>query len=111
MKVRVPKDFGNSQQAMMGKIQKMQDEMAEKTTELEQKEYTISSGGGAVTLVITGKKELKNVTISPDVADDMDMLGDLVCAAVNEGIKQVEDIYNEEIEKITGQVSIPGMNL
>lgn len=111
MKVRIPKDFGGgNQQQMMQKIQKMQEDMALKQEELEAKEYEISSGGGAVKVTITGKKEIKNITISPDAvdADDLEMLSDLLCAAVNEAIRKVEDTSTEEMGKISNGINIPG---
>ncbi len=113
MKVRVPKDFGGggNQQQMMQRVAKMQEDMAAKTEELEAMEYEVSSGGGAVKVTISGKKEIKNIAISPDVVDvdDLEMLSDMICAAVNEAIQKVETISNDELGKITNGINIPGM--
>ena len=80
-------------------------------SELESKEYEVSAGGGMVKLVITGKKEVKSMTISPEIVDpdDIETLEDIVVAAVNEAIKRVEDNAAAEMQKITGSLNIPGM--
>ena len=82
----------------------MQKQMEEQQKELEEKEFTASAGGGAVEVVISGKKEIKKVTLQPDVVDpdDIEMLEDLIMAATNEAIRQVEDYSQESMAKITG---------
>ena len=89
----------------------MQDEMAAKQEELEAREYDVAAGGGVVNVKINGKKEIISVKIDPEVVDpdDIETLEDLIVAAVNEGIKKVETISAEEMSKITGNMSIPGM--
>ena len=79
--------------------------------ELEEKEHTVSVGGGAVQVVMTGKKELKALTIKPEVVDpeDIEMLQDLVISAVNEVIREIEDESAKEMEKISGGLSVPGL--
>ncbi|MBE6903424.1 MAG: YbaB/EbfC family nucleoid-associated protein [Ruminococcaceae bacterium] len=112
MKVRVPKDFGGgSQQQMLKKFSKMQEDMAAKTEELEAKIYDIAVGGGAVSLKISGKKEITELNISPEIVDpdDIETLSDLLCAAFNEAITVVEKDSAEEMEKITGQVQLPNI--
>lgn len=114
MKARLPKGMGGGPQnmnAMIKQAQKMQDEMKAKQDELEQMDFTTTSGGGMVEVTISGKKEIKAMTIKPEIvnADDIEMLQDLVVAAVNEAIRKVEDITNEEMEKITGSLNIPGI--
>ncbi|MEG1869640.1 MAG: YbaB/EbfC family nucleoid-associated protein [Oscillospiraceae bacterium] len=116
MKARLPKNTGvqaapNNMQAMIKQAQKMQDEMKIKQDELELEEYVTTSGGGAVTCTMSGKKEIKSLVIKPEVvnADDLDMLQDLVIVAVNECIKIVEETTSEAMEKITGGISIPGL--
>ncbi|MDY2960138.1 MAG: YbaB/EbfC family nucleoid-associated protein [Hornefia sp.] len=110
-----PKTSGGSgkkgQMAQLQQVQAMQREMEKMQAELEEKEVTATSGGGVVTAVINGKKELKSLTIDPDVvdADDVETLQDLVMAAVNEGIRQVEDMANDEYGKLTGGLNIPGL--
>ena len=75
------------------------------------KEHTVSVGGGAVQVVMTGKKELKALTIKPEVVDpeDIEMLQDLVISAVNEVIREIEDESAKEMEKISGGLSVPGL--
>ena len=97
--------------SMIRRAQKMQEDMARVTEELEQKEYTTTAGGGAVEVVISGKKELKAINIKPEVVDpeDVEMLQDLIVAAVNEAIRTVEQVSAAEMEKITGGLNIPGL--
>lgn len=82
----------------------MQKQMEEQQKELEEKEFTATAGGGAVEVVITGKKEIKSVKLQPEVVDpeDIEMLEDLIAAATNEAIRQVEDYSSESMAKITG---------
>jgi DNA-binding YbaB/EbfC family protein len=89
----------------------MQEDMAALQAELEEREYDTSAGGGVVKVKINGKKEILSVKIDPEVIDpdDAETLEDLVCAAVNEAIKTVENVSSEEMAKITGQMSLPGM--
>ena len=85
---------------LMKQAQRMQRQMEESKKALEEKEFTASSGGGAVEVVVTGKKQVKTLTISPDAVDpdDVEMLQDLILAAINEAMKQVD----EESEKLFG---------
>ena len=85
---------------LMKQAQRMQRQMEENKKALEEKEFTASVGGGAVEVVINGKKELKALTISPDAVDpdDVEMLQDMILAAINEAVKQVD----EESEKLFG---------
>ena len=78
--------------------------MEETQKELEEKEITATAGGGAVEVTITGKKEITKVKLSPEVVDpdDIEMLEDLVVAAVNEAIRQIEELSQESMAKITG---------
>ena len=114
MKVRLPQGMGggpSNMQSMLKQAQKMQEDMAQKQAELEEREYETSAGGGVVNVKINGKKEILSVKINPEVVDpdDVETLEDLVTAAVNEAIKTVEAISAEEMQKITGSMSIPGM--
>ena len=114
MKVRLPQGTGagpSNMQSMLKQAQKMQEDMAAKHEELEQQEYDVAAGGGVVKVKINGKKEILSVEIDPEVIDpdDPETLQDLIVAAVNEGIKKVEAISQEEMQKITGSMSIPGM--
>jgi len=98
-------------QNMLKQAQKMQEEMAEKQAELEEREYTAASGGGAVTAVVDGAHTLLSLSIKPEVADpeDTEMLADLVMAAVNQAIRKAIDTSEEELGKISGGMGIPGM--
>ena len=96
---------------MLKQAQKMQQDMLRAQQEIEEKEVEASSGGGAVTVKVSGKKELLSIKISPDVidADDVEMLEDLVVAAVNEGMRKAEEISSQQMSKITGGMNIPGL--
>ena len=114
MKVRLPQGAGggpSNMQAMIKQAQKMQEDMAAKQEELEAREYEVSAGGGVVTAKINGKKEFISIKIDPEVIDpdDPETLEDLVVAAVNEAIKKVETISAEEMQKITGNIGMPGL--
>jgi len=114
MKVRLPQGAGggpSNMQAMIKQAQKMQEDMAAKQEELEAREYEVSAGGGVVTAKINGKKEFLSIKIDPEVIDpdDPETLEDLVVAAVNEAIKKVETISAEEMQKITGNIGMPGL--
>lgn len=114
MKVRLPQGVGggpSNMQAMIKQAQKMQEDMAAKQAELEAREYEISAGGGVVNVKINGKKEILSVKLSEEIVDpdDIETLEDLVVAAVNEAIKKVESTAADEMQQITGSMSIPGM--
>ena len=96
---------------MMKQVQKMQKQMEKKQAELEEKVLETSAGGGAVSVKITGKKEIIEIKIEPEVVDpdDIEMLEDLIMAAVNEAIRSAEDMMVSEIGKITGNMNIPGL--
>ena len=114
MKVRLPQGVGggpSNMQSMIKQAQKMQEDMAAKQAELEEREYDVAAGGGVINVKINGKKEILSVKIDPEVVDpdDVETLEDLIVAAVNEAIKKVEAISADEMQKITGTMSIPGM--
>ena len=114
MKVRLPQGMGggpSNMQAVLKQAQKMQEDMAQKQAELEEREYETSAGGGVVNVKINGKREILSVKIDPEVVDhdDVETLEDLVTAAVNEAIKTVEAVSAEEMQKITGSMGLPGM--
>lgn len=93
---------------MIKQAQKMQNDMLKAQAELEAQEYTASSGGGMVTATVTGKKQLVKLDIKPEAVDpeDVEMLCDMVMAAVNEAVKQADTAMTEGMSKITG-----GLNL
>ena len=114
MKARIPKEYTSGPSNMQGMIrqaQKMQEDMAVKQAELDAMEYEVQAGGGAVTVKINGKKEILNIEISPEIVDpdDIETLSDILVAGVNEAIKKVESTNATEIEKITGQMNMPGL--
>ncbi len=89
---------------LMKQAQRMQRQMEEEQKALEEKEITATAGGGAVAVTITGRKEITKVTLSPEVVDpdDVEMLEDLIMAATNEAIRQVEELSQQSMAKITG---------
>lgn len=116
MKARLPAGFGGgpqNQKDLMRQAQKMQEQFNKTQAELEEREFTASAGGGMVEVVMSGKKEIKSLVIHPEVVDpdDIEMLQDLVTAAVNEVIRTVEETSNAEIGKITGGLNLgmPGL--
>ena len=98
---------GASQANMIKQAQKMQQEMLKMQEELDSKTYTSTVGGGAVTAVVSGKRQVVSLTISPDAVDpeDVEMLQDMVIAAINSALITAENASNEGMAKITG-----GMN-
>jgi len=114
MKSRLPKGMGGGPRDMSSVIrqaQKMQEQMTKKQEELAEKEYTATSGGGMVEITMNGKKEVRALHIKPEAVDpeDIEMLEDLISAAVNEVIRVVEEDSSTEMEKISGSISLPGM--
>lgn len=94
----------NNMNNLMKQAQRMQRQMEEKTKELEEKEYTVTAGGGAVEVVISGKKELVSLKLKPEVVDpdDIEMLQDLLVAAVNEAYRKVASEAQAVMGGITG---------
>ncbi len=96
---------------MLRQAQKMQQEMLKAQEEIEQTEFEATSGGGAVSVKMTGKKELSEIIIQPEACDpdDIEMLQDLIITAVNDVIKKVDDANNAKMSKLTSGLSIPGL--
>jgi len=114
MKARLPAGFGGgpgNMQQIAQQAQKMQAEMERITAELEEKEYTVSSGGNAVSVTVTGKNEVKNISIQPEVVDpdDIEMLSDMIMAAVNEALRMASAERENRLGSITGGLNIPGL--
>lgn len=105
--------FGGNMGNLMKQAQKMQRDMEKLQAELQDRTVEVTAGGGAITVVATGKKEIKEITIKPEVVDpdDVEMLQDLVLAAVNEALRKADDMVNAEMSKITGGLGggLPGM--
>ena len=99
--------FGN----MAKMAQQMQAEMARVQAELETLTLEGTAGGGAVTAVVNGRGELESLAIDKDVVDpdDVDMLQDLVTAAVNDGLRRVKQTTEEKMARVTGGLRIPGL--
>ena len=98
---------------LMKQAQKMQRQMEEQAKEMETKEFTATAGGGAVEVIVTGKKELKKVNLQEEVVDpdDIEMLEDLIIAAVNEALRKVDEENASAMNKLTGGMGggMPGM--
>ncbi len=98
-------------QGMMKKVQKMQQDMLKMQEELKNRTVEATVGGGAVTVVVTGRKTVEKVTIAPSAVDpeDVEMLEDLVTTAINEAMRKVDEMTEKEMGKITGGMKLPGM--
>ena len=96
--------FPGNMNNLMKQAQRMQRQMEEKQKELEEKEYEASAGGGAVTVKVSGKKELTSVVLTPEVVDpdDIEMLQDLIIAAVNEAFKKMEEEQEGALNSVAG---------
>ena len=103
----MPKGMSGQQAQQMQQLQAMQQRMEEVQAEVEERELETTAGGGAVTVKVNGKKELVSVTIDPDAMDDAEMLQDLILVAVNEALRQMEEISQSEMEKVTGGLNLP----
>jgi len=101
------KGLGN----MMKQAQQMQQKMARIQEEMEQREIEASAGGGMVTAVVNGKQQVLSIKIDPSVVDgdDVDMLQDLIMVAINEAIRQSQEMMQQEMSKLTGGMNIPGL--
>ena len=97
--------------SIMKQAQKMQAQIAKIQEELAQKTVEASAGGGMVSVVANGKQEIVSIKIEPEVVDpkDLEMLQDLVVAAVNEALRKAQEMVAEEMRKVTGGLQIPGL--
>jgi len=95
---------------MLRQAQKMQEEMMKAQEALESAEIEATAGGGAVSVKVSGKKELLSIKISPDAVDpdDVEMLEDLIIAAVNEAMRKADEQSTAQMQKITGGMNLPG---
>ena len=96
---------------MMKQAQMMQEKMQAVQAEVEQQSVEASAGGGVITVVANGKKEITSIKIKPDVVDpeDVETLEDLVMVAVNEALKKADDLMTEGMSQLTGGLNIPGL--
>ena len=102
---------GMNMQNMMRQAQQMQQRMQKMQEELQQREFEATAGGGVVKAVVTGAKVVKSITIAPEAVDpdDVEMLEDLVLAAVNEAMSKAEETVNSEMGKLTGGMNLEGL--
>ncbi len=98
-------------QQMMKQVKKMQDEMQKTQEALKEKVVEGSAGGGAVVVKANGHKQIIDIAIKPEVIDpeDAEMLQDLVLTATNEALRQVDELTNKEMGRLTGGLNIPGL--
>lgn len=97
--------------AMLQQLQKLQEEMVKTQEALGEETVTVTAGGGAITVVISGHQKIQSITINPEVVDpeDVEMLQDLVMAAVNEAIDKSQQLAAERLGALTGGLRIPGL--
>ncbi|MGI6205374.1 MAG: YbaB/EbfC family nucleoid-associated protein [Anaerovoracaceae bacterium] len=106
-----PRQRQGNMQAQIQQMQAVQAMMEKTQEEIEQKEVEASSGGGAVTVKVNGKRELLEVKIQPEAVDpdDVEMLEDLIMTAVNEALREIAEYSETEMSKVTGGINIPGL--
>ena len=114
MKARLPQGMGGgpqNMQSMLRQAQKMQENIEAKKAELEEKEYVVSSGGGMVEVTANGKHEIKAIGINPEVVDpeDVEMLQDMISAAVNQAMRTADSEAANNMSKLTGGLNLGGL--
>ncbi len=111
MKARLPEGYNMKRGDMMRQVQKMQEDMQTAQAEVEASEFEAAAGGGAVCVKVNGKKEVLEVKLQPEVVDpdDVEMLEDLIVAAVNEGMKKADAEMEARMGAVTGGMNLPGM--
>lgn len=115
MKARLPQGMNgggaSNLQQLARQAQKIQEQMDEVSNELNEKEYSATAGGDAVKATVTGKMEVETIDIKPEVVDpeDVEMLSDLITAAVNEALRAANADKQGRMEKISGGLNVPGM--
>lgn len=100
---------GGASMQQMAQIQAMQRQMEQVQDEINQMETTATSGGGAVSVTVTGERQVKEIKLQPEIVDpdDIEMLQDLIMAATNEAIRQMDEISSNEMSKFTGSLGLP----
>lgn len=103
--------MGGNMNKMMKQVQKMQQDMAKMQEELGNRTVETSAGGGVVKVVVSGKQEIVNITLKPEAVDpdDVEMLQDLLITAVNDALRQSQEMVAKEMGKLTGGLNIPGL--
>ncbi|MDL2324779.1 YbaB/EbfC family nucleoid-associated protein [Ruminococcaceae bacterium OttesenSCG-928-A16] len=112
MKARLPKGYGKQNvNDLMRQAQEMQDRMQQKQTELEETEYTITAGGGMVEMTMLGNHQVVGVKLKPEAVqpDDIEMLEDMIAAAVNQAVRTVDESAEQAMAEISGGYNIPGV--
>lgn len=106
---RMPGMGGGMNMNMLKQAQKMQQDMMRMQQELQEKEYQAAAGGGVVSATVNGKHELKNLVIDPEAVDpeDVEMLQDMIVAAVNEALRAAENDAASTMQKLTGGLGLP----
>ncbi|MCW3489076.1 YbaB/EbfC family nucleoid-associated protein [Dethiobacter alkaliphilus] len=101
--------YGGNMGNMMKQVQKMQKQMAKMQEEIQEKVVEATSGGGMVRVEVNGKKEVVSLTIDPEAVDpeDVEMLQDMILAAVNEGLRKMDELTASEMKKLTGGMNLP----
>lgn len=101
----MPGGMGN----LMSQVQKMQEEMEQAQAALQDEEITVTSGGGMVTVVMTGGHTVRSIRIDPQAVDpeDVEMLQDMIMAAINEAYQKIEELQEERMGGITGGLGLP----
>ncbi len=96
---------------MLGQIQKLQQDMAKAQEALAEETLEVTAGGGAITIVVTGNQRIRSIKLQPDVVDpaDVEMLQDLLVAAVNEAIERSQTHAAQKLQGLTGGLGIPGL--
>ena len=110
-KAKKPQKVGGFNMQQLQQMQALQAQMERAQAELEEKEVTATAGGGVVEATVSGKKELVKLVIKPEVVDpdDVETLEDLVMAAVNEGLRQIDEMSQSTMGQFTGGLDIPGL--
>lgn len=103
--------MGGNMNKMLKQVQKMQQDMVKLQEELGERRVESTAGGGVVKVIANGKNEIISIEIKPEAVDpeDVEMLQDLITAAVNEALRQAQDMVSQEMGKLTGGMKIPGM--
>jgi nucleoid-associated protein EbfC len=103
--------MGGNMNKMMKQVQKMQQDMMKLQEELGERRVESTAGGGAVKIIANGKNEIVSIEIKPEAVDpeDVEMLQDLITAAVNEALRKAQEMVSQEMGKLTGGLKIPGM--
>ncbi len=96
---------------MMKQVQKMQKEMQEAQAKIEEQEFEATAGGGAIKVVVNGRKEVIKIDLKPEIVDpdDIELLQDLVMVAVNEALKTADETMSKSMDKLTGGMNVPGL--